>query len=225
MSAPVTTSVVEETPMRRHLKMKITLALVTLLGFEQASAAPILSIDAAPGLAGTQTLGTTGLGDVFRIDVLASDIDAATPLNAFEFDLLFDPTVLVPIAVEIGGLLSSPVVIVQSELGQTAVAFAAATLGAAGASGAGLLASVSFQSAALGTSPLRLEEVLLSAPFGVRIGADRVDSAAVRVVPEPSTALLIGAGLILAARAQRREASACKIRPARALRSDLRWNS
>ena len=75
------------------------------------------------------------------------------------------------------------------------VEFAEQTLFLTGAIGAGTLATITFDTIGLGTSLLDLNDVTLSAPFGVEIVAAAINDASVNVVPEPSTLLLLGSGL------------------------------
>ena len=158
-------------------------------------ATPIVSVDANPGAPGIQASQTVGAASVFSVDIAVTGIEPTEPLNAFEFDLLFDPTIVEALTVVDGGFLLDPVLIVEETVGTLSVEFAAATLGAGGASGDGILATIGFQTVAPGTSGLDLENVLLSAPFGVEITGATLADGSVTALPEPSTVALLGLGL------------------------------
>jgi hypothetical protein len=160
---------------------------------------PMVSIDMDPTLAGVQTAVTVDLGDSFSVDVVAEGILPSSPLNAFEFDLLYGGAILGATLLADGGFLLPPSLVIQSELGPPEVGFAALTLAPIGASGSGVLASISFIALGLGSIALTLNDVLLSAPFGLEIAGVVLNGASVRVqgaspVPEPAllSLLLVG---------------------------------
>ena len=90
------------------------------------------------------------------------------------------------------------------------ILFAASTLIPAGASGDGVLATITFDAVNAGLSPLSLGLVQLSAPFGVPIASLPPNPASVTVkaaaVPEPATLLAGGLGLALLGWRRRRRA-------------------
>jgi hypothetical protein len=135
-------------------------------------------------------------GDPFSVDIIITGVEAAHPLNGFEFDLDFDPSVIAAVSVSSGGFLLSPVFPVQSIVGATSVEFAEVTLLAAGASGDGVLATISFIAMGTGISALDLNDVILTEPFGVQLFPDRIDDGSVTVaaIPEPNAGLVFGIG-------------------------------
>ena len=100
-----------------------------------------------------------------------------------------------------GGFLLAPTFVVQNSIGAVSVEFAEVTLLPFGASGAGTLATITFDAILPGFSDLDLTNVILAAPFGVQIGVGEVldGSVTVRdsvnVIPEPSGLLLSAIGL------------------------------
>lgn len=168
---------------------------MAILWTAAAQAAPILEIDTDPGAPGVQADSEFGLPVAFTVDILVSGVEPASPLNAFEFDLFFDPLLLTPTAVIGGGFLMAPTLVIQQSLGALAVEFAEATLGSGGAVGDGVIASVTFAAIAPGVSVLGLDAVVLSAPFGVPIAVGGLADATVTVVPEPRTLSLFSLGL------------------------------
>ena len=122
------------------------------------------------------------------------------------------PLVLQAVSVLDGGFLLAPVFQVQQQLGPGSVELAAVTLAAAGASGDGVLASILFETVGAGTSALDLNDVILSAPFGVEIPVAALNDGGVTVtrttdppapIPEPSAALLCVAGSAVLSRRTR----------------------
>jgi len=188
-------------------------ALCLLLASAGAQALPTLSLDLDPLSAGHQDALSLTTPAQFRVDVVIEDVGAAQPLNAFELDLGFDAQVVQALSVTGSGFLLDPVFEVRLGIGPGNVDLALVTLGAAGASGDGVLASILFETVAPGTSPLDLFDVILSAPFGVRIPVAAVGDGVVRVsdtqplpppIPEPTAGLLFGVGGAVVARRVRR---------------------
>jgi len=144
-------------------------------------------------------------GSSFSVDILISDVDVASPLNGFEFDLLFNGSVLTATSVVDGGFLLDPIFVVQNSVGAISVEFAEVTLLPAGASGAGALATITFDAILPGVSVLALSNVVLAAPFGVPIATEAVFDGSVNVVdsgnmvPEPSGLLLSAIGFSIVA--------------------------
>ncbi len=112
-----------------------------------------------------------------------------------------------------GGFLLDPKVAIVPPLGANSVEIAVVTLLPIGVTGAGTLATVSFDAILPGVSVLDLQNVILSAPFGIEIVTAEVLDGSVTVVapgpmpgiiPEPSGLLLSAVGfLIISARVRR----------------------
>lgn len=191
-----------------------TLGLAALaLGAAPASALPVVSVDVDPDTPGIQASRNVGPASSFEVDIVVDGIDTSTPLNGFEFDLLFDAAVLTATSVVDGGFLLAPVFVVQEDIGAVSVEFAEVTLGPFGATGGGVLATVGFDAVGLGSSDLDLENVVLSAPFGVRIPTDAIEDGVIvvgdettPVIPEPASAVVFGVGCLLVGRRLRRRA-------------------
>jgi hypothetical protein len=143
-------------------------------------------------------------GSTFTVDIVISGVSAAAPLNAFEFDLFFDPAVLTAVSVVDGGFLLSPVFTIQEIIGGLSVEFAEVTLGPFGASGSGALATITFDATGKGESVLDLDNVILSAPFGVEIVPTAIEDGFVNTIPEPNAALLFATGFAASGMALRR---------------------
>lgn len=185
--------------MSRMLTAALVAVSALLFVSAAAQALPIVSVDADPNTAGIQSTINIQNGDSFDVDIVISGVDAASPLNGFEFDLFFDPVRLAATGVVDGGFLSAPVISIQNVIGAMSVEFAEVSLGAIGASGSGTLATISFVAQGAGDSLLDLQNVLLSAPFGVQI-AGAVNDGSVGVVPEPTGAMLFAVGFLVASR-------------------------
>ena len=177
-------------------------AILLLTGPVTVWAIPIVSVDVDPTTPGIQTSIIVSPSTSFAVDIVIAGVDSTAPLNGFEFDLSFDPSILTATSVADGGFLLPPVFVVQSIIGAMIVEFAEVSLLPAGASGAGVLATIMFDAIDPGTSALDLNNVLLTAPFGLEIPTESVNDGSVTVqgataVPEPGTLLLFGSGLLL----------------------------
>lgn len=172
------------------------LALGLSICASSAFALPTLSIDLDPGTPGVQSTATVTSGEMFSADIVIAGVDLFSPLNGFELDVSFDSSVVSATAVASGGFLLPPSLVVQSLITATEVEFAEVTLFPAGASGSGVLATISFDAVGSGTSLLDLHAVILAAPFGIPIFTAAINDATVTAVPEPGTALTLISGLI-----------------------------
>ncbi|MDJ0848602.1 MAG: cohesin domain-containing protein [Myxococcota bacterium] len=191
----------------KGIRLAIVVALmVALMGIGAgATAAPIVALDTDPTTPGIQERRSIRVGTSFPVDILISGVEAALPLNGFELDLAFDPLVVVASSAAAGGFLLEPVVRVESHVVAASVGFAAVTAAPIGASGSGVLVRVSLDAVAPGTATLDLRNVLLSAPFGVRIPFGGENGATVEVtpVPEPRALLLFALGSLVVAWSRR----------------------
>ncbi|MCX6030332.1 MAG: S8 family serine peptidase [Chloroflexi bacterium] len=118
-------------------------------------------------------------------------VENVNDLRGFQFDLAFDPAILQATGVGLGSLLGSTglnTFIAGQELDNVAgrVRFGAGAYGAAPSStGAGVLATVTFAPASLGTSSLTLQNVVLADSLSMPM-ATTEGSAQVRVVTYPT---------------------------------------
>ncbi len=169
-----------------------------------ASAAPIVEIDLDPTTPGVQSSLDVELGTFADIDVVISMVEPGAPLNGFELDVLYDPTIVSGTAATSGSFLLAPNFEIQAIAGPAMTEVAQVTLLPLGAVGSGALASFRVSTLAIGSTSVVLSNVILSAPFGVRIDPDAIRGGTLRVIeagapiPEPTAALLFGAGLVVA---------------------------
>ena len=87
----------------RHLLAGL---LSTLLA-ASSQAIPEVAVDVDPSAPGIQAIRDVLLGPSLTVDVAISGVEVGNPLNGFEFDLNFDPSVLAPTLVIDGGVLAS----------------------------------------------------------------------------------------------------------------------
>jgi hypothetical protein len=175
-------------------------ALVCFAGTPHASRAVSLAVDLDPSTAAIEDDAAIGLGETRTLAIRIADVSAAEPLNAFELDLSFAFAVLSVLTAQSGDFLALPIETIELDLVAPDVNLAFTTLGPGAVSGSGVLALVTVQGAALGTSALVLDDVLLSAPFGEPIAVDALAHATLRVIPEPATCALVAIGCALLAR-------------------------
>jgi len=165
-----------------------------------AAAVPILSVDADPGTPGIQSVLSIPFGNPFTVDVVIIGVETGQPLNAFQFDLVFDPLRLAATGVVSGGFLPAETIVLLDDITPPDVMYAEASLGG-GAVGHGVLASISFDTLSVGTSDLDLMNVILAAlipPGGeipAQVSGGRVTVTSGQAIPEPSTLLLLGMGV------------------------------
>jgi hypothetical protein len=194
-----------EAAMRRALGLRLAVTTALSAALVCAALAPgasalSIAIDLDPSTDAVEDAATIPLGATLTLAIRIAGVPAATPLNAFELDVAFDPAIATPLGAQEGGFLVPPVETVEVLLAPE-IGIAFATFGASAATGAGILATVDVRGDAFGSTPLTLNDVILSAPFGEEIAFDSLFNATLFVVPEPATSLLVLAGCVgLAAR-------------------------
>jgi hypothetical protein len=185
-----------------------TLCLVLFVGLcaRPVAAAPILSIE--PGTS------TVNQGDTFFLDI---NITGVTDLYGFQFDVLYDPTILTANDITEGAFLPSggftffipaDPAATPGNLGTTYDLLLGPLQGV---SGDGTLARISFTAASGGPSSISLSNLLLQDSVGNIIDFDTqtgtpstsVDVNSTAPVPEPGTLMLVGSGIAMAWRKRR----------------------
>jgi len=183
------------------------LCLVLFVGLcaRSAAAAPILSIE--------PSTSTVNQGDTFFLDI---NITGVTDLYGFQFDLSYDPSILLANDISEGAFLASSgnqTLFLPGDLstpGNIAFNIGLILGGVPGATGDGTLARVSFTAASGGSSSLSLSNLLLQDSIGDFIEADTlsasadVNASSTAPVPEPGTLMLVGSGLAMAWRNRRK---------------------
>jgi len=176
----------------KALNLGIVLLSFGLLAVLPGPACAISTISIQP------SISTRAIGNVFDVDVDASSVN---DLFAFQFDITFDPSVLLASSIVEGALLPTggTTSFVPGMIDNTAgtVSFTADTLTGAipGISKNGTLASVSFQAVGLGNSSVSLSNVVLLDSNLVDIAFGTV-SGTVNVIPEPTSCVLIAVGIL-----------------------------
>jgi hypothetical protein len=178
-------------------------------------AAACAALMSTPALAGGAVLSTAAVpdpalpGGSVSVAVSVSDI---VDLYAYQFSLLFDPALLQATGVSSGSFLADggPTFFIPGTIdnGTGRIGFIVDTLQGAtpGVSGSGLLASISFDVVAAGTSALNFENVLfLDSMLGdIQM---TVQAGSVTAVPEPASMLLMGLGIAALLALRRRQAA------------------
>jgi hypothetical protein len=181
-----------------------TFCLVLFVGLcaRPVAASPIISI--------VPDASTVNQGDTFFLDI---NISGVTDLYGFQFDVLYDPTILTANETVDGGFLAGAQFIPGDTSTPGNIGFTIGFLSGEvpGISGDGTLARVSFTAASGGSSLISLldENLLLldSGLFSIDVdtlGATvNVNSSSTAPVPEPGTLMLVGSGLAMAWRKRR----------------------
>jgi hypothetical protein len=118
-------------------------------------------VDTNPFKRGIQSNLKVVRGSAFTIDVVVTRVHPAKPLDVYQLDLHFDPNVLRALSVVSGGFLSGGIVI-ELNLTPQNVNWAEGVLGLPGASGDGILTTITFEAIGEGRSKLELREAILA---------------------------------------------------------------
>lgn len=195
--------------MRTHLLPSFIVSVLLTLS-HSASALPTVSVDTDPATAGIQSSRAVMTNETFDVDIFVADVDPLSPLNGFQLELTFDPAVLTLVSAADGGFLLNPVMPIANDIDNAlgSLLFSSITLGDVGASGDGVLTRLVFQSLAVGSSLLDLDNILLSAPMGIPIPLASAVDGSIRVpspvaVSEPAVLTLL-APIFLLSLARRR---------------------
>ncbi|MCI0692636.1 cohesin domain-containing protein [candidate division KSB1 bacterium] len=158
--------------MNKHMTTSAAffLVLIFLPGLSRGSA-PTVRINSSQ-------LSFNSMGEQATVEIWADNV---VNFGAFQFDIVYNPAVVHAQSVTLGGFLSStgrtPIPVgpeIDNGLGQ--LRFAAATIGTnAGPDGLGIIATVTFQAQARGTTSLALQNVQLSDVSGNIIVTVRIN--------------------------------------------------
>ena len=188
-------------------KFYLVLFLVLVSTTAIVTSTPVLYVDTDLSEAGIQSESSIFLGNSFTVNVVIDSVDPTIPLNAFEFDLDYNSSILAGLDIVDGGFIQTPFIEIERNVEAPDINFAEATLIPTGSSGNGVLASIGFSAIGLGSSILDLNDLILSAPFGQPIAGVATNSGMINVIssnpdppiPEPSTVFLtlFGLGFII----------------------------
>jgi general secretion pathway protein D len=175
----------------------LSILLFLATGVAQAG---FIAVDAIPG--GTiDDAVAVNVGERFDVDVLVEDV---SDLAGFQFELRFDPAVLTAVAVSSGNLFGVDTFPIDDTMGTDLISFAEVSLAFGGVDivGQSLLATVSFDAAAKGTSALSLGNVVFADSLGDEIPDIAARNATATVTPamavaEPALLPLLLTGLMI----------------------------
>ena len=172
----------------------------------------VLALQSLPAFAATVSILPPNLdivaGQTFSVDIAISGV---TDLYAYQFDLGFDPSVIMSAGVSEGPFLATggstffldgAIDNIGGSVSSTADSLLTAI---SGVSGDGIIARAKFKGLSAGSSSINLFNVVLldSSLSGIEVNVQ--GSTVVSGVPEPSAVLLLASGLALALRLGRRK--------------------
>jgi len=179
--------------MKQAIAYSISLLFTLWLSITCAEA---ISLDFVPAF---QTVAT---GQSVVVDLVISGLARPPSVGAFDLDVSFDPSILTPVDVVFGPFLGDPLLFEAI----TGFSFPPGIVDLAEVSlllpseldslqpSSFSLATLYFTASGDGISPLVLSEVIVDDAFGDKLEVV-AGTGAVEVVPEPSTAWLLGSGL------------------------------
>gem|GEM_PF-885356 len=186
----------EGTVMKKLVWLSICVGLWGLL---HTAAAVAVSLDFVPSSQEVQ------VGQPVSVDIFISGLGEGIPpsVGAFDLDVSFDPAILSPTGVAFGPFLGIPFVdaLVDANFPPGVIDLAEVSLLPSAdldllQPAAFPLATLFFDTLALGTSPLIFSQVIVDDAFGGKLDVI-TGSGSVGVVPEPGTLLLMGIGLVM----------------------------
>jgi hypothetical protein len=141
-----------------------------------------------PAVCVLPTFQTTVVGGVATVLI---GIDNVTDFGAFQFDLVFNDTVLQPVSATVGPFLGSTgrsVVCLPPPLNPGRLQLTCVTQfeSPPGPSGSGLIAEVRLQGAAIGLSPLHLDDVIITRINGVEVAVAATQDGVITVQSGPT---------------------------------------
>lgn len=178
---------------RSALSIFVLLIAATVFAALPALADPVVNIQ--------PSLSTPDMGSLFDVSV---NISAVTDLYAFQFDITFDPAILSAVSVTEGAFLpgGGATFFIPGSIDNTggSITFTGDSLisAIAGVNGAGTLADINFQALSGGTSSIDLANIVLldSTVSDIPFSSAGGTVSPIGSVPEPSTMVLLGLGLI-----------------------------
>ncbi|MBB3224152.1 cohesin domain-containing protein [Pseudoduganella umbonata] len=179
-------------------------------GWKKYLGAALLSVASVQACAATLTpvaaANPVTVGQTFELDVQLTDV---TDLFSYQFSLQFDPTVLQVIAADQGDFLGATFGnggLPDNTAGTVSYAFGSLVGAVPGVSGSGSLGTILFQAIGTGNANISFFDTLLldSGQFDITTTLQG-GTIQVLAVPEPSTYLMLGVGLVGLAALRRRQ--------------------
>lgn len=153
------------------------------------------------------------VNDLFSVEIVAAGLGNAV-IGAYDLDIGFDSSVITFVDAVPSGALGDPTGMMPTSIFSASAAGNVldifevslltnqADLEALQPNDPVVLATLTFQAIASGTSPLSFDQLFVADFFGLPLDATGVDGS-VSAIPEPSAALVFGSALLIAAACRR----------------------
>jgi len=182
----------------------LLLSLACLLAEARPTAAASLAVDVDDATPGIQSMISVVPSAQWTVVIRIEGVAANDALAGFELDVDYDGSVLQIVDLEAGDFLPSPMLVLESDIALPDANLTQIALSGGSADGDGVLARITFEALAEGTSELRLGDVRLARADGGALIPSSATQGKAFVVPEPALGLSLSIGALASAGLTRR---------------------
>ncbi len=153
-----------------------------------------LSVDLTPG-GSIDNIFTANVGGSFDVDIILND---AVDFAGFQFDLEFDDTILTATSITSADVFGLDTFLLDDTISSNSVSFSEVSFALTGLNidTSSVIATISFNSIASGTSSLSLTNIILTDSLGGELLSVNLASGDITVVPAPTSFWLFFTGIM-----------------------------